>query len=477
MKQIISKLKKCLCLTLSIFLLTSNIQVFGQEVLDNSMRELLYKFSTEAEIVELNVQHLNFLLREEIPYVPLPDPEATVTADKCYVSFESTVRGIDKGIKNFYEIEDKIMSRVKIPLTSKETVDIVVDEKYFNGDLTMITNSLRKIREQDEIIIKKLISITEEFRFWRNIKFHHSPVKSFTMPDLISGAERAELEGCLSYLRNRFSKGSLIRTVEDFQLYEKDILNPKKILEYAYKNGMLPKEKAGVKLTLQAMDADVSVNSLVKSIRQYLTDFSTKIKDVKYYPEESLLRELQGMTVAERTEYVDELIELQPGSKEFIKDFNRIDRPAQRYIRKNIIHGTWVSIGLIAGLTLLFELIPQNSNANNINKSLEIMDALDDITYKIENGEATMPEMLYFYTIPENESLILNDPVHTLNFVKLTESVMAAEEILEAEKEIREQETKATTENVENSILQRYMEMQQNKKVNVGNVNVADFSF
>ena len=105
------------------------------------------------------------------------------------------------------------------------------------------------------------------------------------------------------------------------------------------------------------------------------------------------------------------------------------------------------------------------------------MDALDDIAYKIENGEATMPEMLYFYTIPENESLILNDPVHTLNFVKLASGVMAAEELLEAEQEIQEQETKATNENVENSILKRYMEMQQNKKVNVGNVNVADFSF
>ena len=132
----------------------------------------------------------------------------------------------------------------------------------------------------------------------------------------------------------------------------------------------------------------------------------------------------------------------------------------------------------MVGLTLLFELIPQNSNAaNSIDNSLAIVDALDDIAYKIENGEATMPEMLYFYTIPENESLILNDPVHTLNFVKLTESVMAAEEILEAEKEIKEQETKATNENVENSILKRYMEMQQNKKVNVGNINVADFSF
>ena len=469
MKQIISKLRKCLCLALSIFLLTSNIQVFGQEV-----NNLLNQPSFE-ELTQYRYKFDKFLrsLRFDL--------------NESYISQWLTYSDISllETLKNYEYLiqeEDKILSYARsLDMINKgemDIMDIIVHNKYLSNDsYKMLSN----VRMQDEIVLNKL---KELVKFFNAVALEHNIEGTKTsLVNFIDKEKREEFINCINYFENRFDESFykyLTKEIDRRKIYGKmtglfsKSVKPKDVLEYAYKNGMLPKEKAGVKLTLEAMDADVSVNSLVKSIRKYLTDFGTKIKDVKYYTKKSLVRELEGMTLAERTKYVDELTELQSGSKEFIKDFNKLDRPAKRYVGKNIIHGTWVSIGLIAGLTLLFELIPQNSNANNINKSFEIVDALDDISYKIENGEATMPEMLYFYTIPENENLILKDPVHTLNFVKLTEGVMAAEELLEAEKEAKQE----ANEEVENSILKKYMEIQQNKKGNVvGNVNVADFSF
>ena len=463
MKTILLKLRKCLCLTLSIFLLASNMQVFAQEAI--VLDEISLDFELSAKKMINRTAEIKRLINEPArEYSNRYEPHLANRIE----NFISNVERMKELYEDFIIKENNITHYGKMSsLSEKSAMDILASE-YINNDYYFAISS---IREQDKIIFNKLNYFIKIFQNVP-VKVGNNDNPLVTLKSRLSEENSKELDNCISYLEKRFSPSEAIK---DFQRYKQEVypkissyfekaVSSTEILEYAYKNGMLPKEKAGVKLTLEAMDADVSSNSLVKNIRKYLTDFGTKIKDVKYYPEESLMRELEGMTLAERTKYVDELTELQSGSKEFIKDFNKLDRPAKRYVGKNIIHGTWVSIGLMVGLTLLFELIPQNSNANNINKSLEIMDTLDDISYKIENGEATMAEILYFYTIPENEYLILKDPVHTLNFVKLAQGAMEAEEILEAEKENKAKENKA----IENSILKNYQKQASKTDFGVG---------
>ena len=210
----------------------------------------------------------------------------------------------------------------------------------------------------------------------------------------------------------------------------------------------MPKEKAGIKLTLEAMDADVSVTSLVKNIRKYLTDFGTKIKDVKYYPTASLTRELKGMTLAERAKYVDELTELKSGSKTFISDFKKLDRPSKRYVGKSITKGMW-ELPLI-GAIITAAIITEITADNNFNPAYtaSIKD-ISEMKNKIENGEATLQEQWLFYTDERNESLIQKDAVHTLHFVKLASMVYAEEQvIIEEEKE--------TNNKIETTFIKKY---------------------
>ena len=484
MKQIISKLRKCLCLTLSIFLLTTNIQVFAQEVqnpyrnipiLASNRIENLKYFLSEMEKHKSNM--LSYGLRghgNDMKYVAT-DFKYFDEWVKYYVKLKDFIREYQGSINepNLYDFIKTYKEILQKP-TQK-----LLAYKYTANHPKI--NFRKYARTEDGVMLSKL----QEFYSKIDKKYHNNTAE---LDNIFNTKIIKEWEGFHKYLEE------MIKMMESFseEIYQQSMeiqnqiirekITPANVLEYAYKESMFSKEKASTKLALEAMDADISAKTLVTDIMIYLKEFNIRTKDITMeHPTNLLYRANMGYSLkeklAERAKYVEELTQLKSGSKEFIKDLNKLDEPTKRYISKKITGGAWVSVGLVVGLTLLFELIPQNSNANNVNKSLEIVDALDDIAYKIENGEATMPEMLYFYTIPENESLILNDPVHTLNFVKLTESVMAAEEILEAEKENQEQETKATTENVENSILKRYMEMQQNKKVNVGNVNVADFSF
>ena len=474
MKTILLKLRKCLCLTLSIFLLASNMQVFAQVAVDKAGLHELYFLLDEMSLLNRVFKGM----------------ECDIASLESFIS--NPTREIEEVMRVFYEKQEYV-DHVNFNVNDIKTSYEVYRENYnlystiantileegkrealalrYTQDLSpfLTPEDTKEISKMfpDKFLNKRTLFLSEKkdkelYNFIKKQKYYRV-VDDVSSPNVVwvNDKDIEKIRSGIKYMRDKIAemkKGIKVATTAQQKLLRQSC-TPPSVLEYAYKNGMLPKEKAGVKLTLEAMDADVSVNSLVKSIRQYLTDFGTKIKDP------GLMKKLEGMTLAERTKYVDELTELQSGSKKFIEDLNKLDKPTKRYIGKNIIHGTWATVGIMVGLTLLFELIPQNSNANNINKSLEIMDALDDIAYKIENGEATMPEMLYFYTIPENEYLILNDPLHTLNFVKLAQGVMEAEEILlEAEKENKAKENKA----IENSILKNYQKQASKTDFGVG---------
>ncbi|MBQ2312565.1 MAG: hypothetical protein II183_00175, partial [Elusimicrobiaceae bacterium] len=214
--------------------------------------------------------------------------------------------------------------------------------------------------------------------------------------------------------------------------------------------GMLPKEKAGVKLVLEAKDADITITTLVKSIHSYLTKFGAGIKDVKYYPIASLTRELNGMNLAERTKYVEGLTDLQKGSQTFIKDFEKLDPYSKRYIGKNITKGFWPLA--IVGAILTANYISNAMAENHCNNTTVKQKNLAEIGKKIEEGTANKSEKWIFFTNPISQGFVETDPVYTLNFVKLAADVYRAENFLD---QIKTEEVKQQ-HNIENKLRDTY---------------------
>lgn len=439
MKKIIKKLKKCLCLTLSIFLLASNVQVFGQEIPIMSYIESMSEFDKDIESLRKIFQGI------EEHYA---NPKKALGG--LWSHFFDYARDFETKYTNFMNVNIKNYEYIKEYAINNNYEDIV---KILSEEQSFIDQKIIKLEEllpKDAVQIK--VSGTRSERLIEEAKSKKYSAYSIgydeTVAVWIKDEDVVKIKGYIEHYREeieRMSKIGNLNTKVRNQIVREHI-TPADILEYTYKTGMLPKEKAGVKLTLEAMDADVSVASLVKSIRSYLTEFGTKIKDVKYYPVASLTRELNGMTLAERTQYVNELTELNSGSKAFIKDLNELDRPTKRYVGKSITKGNWALplIGSILVAATITELRAENNFSASANLPL--------MKKKIEDGEASPAEKWQFYTNKRTEELVKTDPVHTLNFVQLASQAYQEEQALE-EKVAEEENNKVQLNDTINTMI------------------------
>lgn len=422
MKQIAVNLKKCLCLMLGIFLLTSNVQVFAQEA-DFLAPATTGMIAGENKIFGNTLERFKSGINKR---------EYTV-----YTIFHELLDYYENLIKE----EDLILAYTRsIDVADKTAIEIIAYSKYL---ATESYEALKVIRLEDQIVFKKLEALIS---------------LAFTEKEVV------DFENCLKYFENRFGKDKIYESLKkDVIIYNKEIypkmaeffrkaVKPSEILEFAYKSpAMLPKERAGIKLTLEVMDLDVSVPQLVKSIRGYLTDFGKGMRDVKYYPPASLIRELKEMSFAERTKYVDEITELKPGSKNFVRDFKELDRPAKRYVSKNITEGFWplaiVSAIIVAGS------ISEAYAQNNFDAAAAQAN-LAEIGNKIEEGTASKAEKWLFFTDPYSDSFIETDPLYTLEFVNLVSEAYQAERVLNE----AEEETTDIQQGIENTIISRYQQ-------------------
>ena len=262
----------------------------------------------------------------------------------------------------------------------------------------------------------------------------------------------------------------------------RESVTPEKVMKYAYEH-MLPKEKASFKLAFDITYA-YNLEQMIALIRKYLREFPGKIKFNKfneYSIAKNLAKKAKGTPY--RRQYIAELTEMKPNSREFIEDYiharfvseeiktpikefdglnisieevKELNTPAVKSAGKSLLKRLFPFLAFAAVLTA--GTITEVSANNNFNNAYTVSPRnLSKTKTKIENGEATVQEQWAFYTDKRNEDLVKTDPVHTWKFVELWEGVVEAEEILlEFEKESKEQRTKEIEKSVENSLLNNY---------------------
>ena len=437
MKQIIHEFKKYFCLTLGICLITSSVPSFSQEtdflepILLRDIKEYNLAFGKQLEDLTLFINGIG--MRDTL-------------IDELIEKYNALIKE-----------EDKILSRTKlVNLYYREPLEIIAFNKYIDlGGL----EALETMRLQDRILLNK---IKTSFYFVEN-KY---PKVVFEPAYGILGKERSEeFKNCIKYFEKRFGEDKIYEALKnDFAAYNRGLypkmteffiktgVDPVEVLRIAYKElDMFPKEKAGIKLVVDAMDSDILVPKLVEKIRSYLTNFGKGIRDVKWYPPESIAKELEAMSIAKRTQYTYEITELKPGSKNFIKDVKKLDVPGKRYVIKNITQGLWplAIVGAIATAAYITTLSAEN-HYNNTTKSQR---ELAEIGKKIENGTATKAEKYVFFTNPISKQFVETDPVYTLNFVKLAYDVYQADKLLN---EIKSEEAQRQQQDVENEFMNNY---------------------
>ena len=439
MKQIITKFKKYICLIIFIILFFSNIPTFAQEA----------DFLAPLSMGNVMPYSQNFIAQ----------------IDDLYWQFNSNYGMYDRGrrwIKNsptWYKQliaeEDRILFYTRaLDVADKDAMEIITYTKYlYNGT----SESLNTLRLQDQIVLKKLkelieLIINEEYL---NTELPYS--------ELIGPKKTNEFKNCIIYFKNRFasknfydslkasviSYNSTIYTTKMVPFF-KNTVDPIDILKYAYLEILPQKQKAGIELMFSAMDTQILKHELTSKMMKYLTDFGEGITDLKFYNLTYLRGMLKGKNIAQRTKYVEEITQLQPGSKNFIQDVGKLKLPANRYVRKSITDGLW-PLGIICAIITTASITDVIAE-NHYNKATVSQRDLAEIGKKIENGTATKAEQWLFFTNPISENFVATDPVYTLNFTKLALDIYQAENFL---KEIKTKETEQQKD-LENKILDSY---------------------
>ncbi len=455
MKKIIMYLGKNFCLMLGVLLLIPGTQIFSQKIPDELLftSELSEKLGVKKITIKNGIEELQdmqkLILESKVPIRTTYHLNKYDFISKYKLSLQKLK---DIYVSNYAENEINFFNYLNGE-SSKEVIERFAYQ-YTDGQPKMPTFS-PVLAKEDELIFDKLEKIINNIEDINN-RYEFFTAEGKTYTEILTSKQVKEWNNCTDYLLNRFNtdiSGNKFAEIQDLEhtLYKKvkdffyNGVNPEDVMEYAYKNGMLPKEKAGIKLTLEAMDGDVPLATLVKNIRLYLTEFGTKIKDVKFYPAVSLTRELKGMSLAERTEYVNELTDLQKGSKTFVEDFGKLDRPTKRYVSKSITKGFWVLAGLGAIATAVY--ITDVAADNHFNSGYTISNReLATIGKKIEDGTANIKEKFAFFTNPNSQRFVETDPVYTLNLVQLASDVYAADELLKDVRKAQEQEINGDVE-------------------------------
>ena len=499
MKQIINKLKQSLCLMLGICLLTSSVPVFAQEVpytpdliqsmfeettvnfesLEQSLAELEkfvnnpQKYLDEIVKTEDKLQISNAITRLSSHFASENEKKAMKEVHPFSELNDSFTRALEtyKNICQHYQCNVDLSNGINEKGVLKELARRYTDPKYL--DPSEITLSKEEIETIENIFPKEMLQL-KYFDL-----YIHSEFSTF---EYLS--EKKYNASKTSYISGRFYDGTIVWVEEkDFEQMKQGVkflkaevekmkqnialinrvkaellrqkYTPAQVMEYAFKEGMLPKAKDSVKLIAQAMDPVIKVPELVNYMTEHLKAFEKgTFKDIKYYPVEGLMKELEGMSIAERAKYVEGLTDLEKGSQTFLKDMEKLDPYSRRYVAESIKQGFW-PVAALAALITVYTIVSANAD-NHFNKATKSQRELAEIGKKIENGIADRAEKWIFFTNPISKQFVETDPVYTLHFVKLASDVYQAEELL---KEMKAAETKQQKQDVENTFMDSYQKI------------------
>ncbi|MBO4707776.1 MAG: hypothetical protein J5594_04385, partial [Elusimicrobiaceae bacterium] len=265
-KQVIVKIRKRVHLFV-FFLLLSSVPVFAQDLITydifvqqmsediNKLNEILEKLTFTYELKKLSQEDIDRLFEEfKETYIDVRSKYLTYSEDlNIGASKEAIELSSFRYTHAYKEVPISITKKDEIML-SKELIQPWHTIEWRDGIGINNRNKYRKIIDTE-------IPLNEDFHNMRSYCLNDSEMQVF--------------DDFFKYFNSRIREMSKVvdanKKIQNYLIRE--TMSPLQIMEYAFKNGMLPKEKAGVKLVLEAKDADVSVTTLVKGIRSYLTRF------------------------------------------------------------------------------------------------------------------------------------------------------------------------------------------------------------
>lgn len=440
----INKLKKCFCLLICVILLTSSTQIFSQE--ENAISSIV----SQQEIEELSSLAKDITRRYKSTL-------KNITGTAGYIDYcdsgQSQIR-----FKNPYTVESQIQSSYKVYYKDinelEEYVSLFqskmretyakylealpegtylrkVTENYINDRMNTLfhtqNNYLDKLLSTSDIIAEHP-EIEDISRYARPEYFHSensryaylenryikdSHVRNSFIKDLADNqtsyqnAFSEDIEKLIRQLKNAESSFSK----ETIEFFSQKTHTAEEVLRYF--EARLPEEQKAMLFALRISDEGTTIKQLIPHIRYYLKQTNRRLWKLDRYSAKSLEVALSKMPLANRVNYIDDLLDFTPETKVLRAEIRKAERSVgKKIISRNGIKlsGTFMAIGAFLVASTITEVTSDNSFDNSIGPR-----QASEIGKKVDEGQMlTLQEMAAYYTDERNAAKIIQNPMGLL---------------------------------------------------------------
>ena len=406
MKNISFKVKQIFCLVLSFILLIPSTSLAQNMDASISIPETLKTNMTSTNIslseAQSAFEELATARKNKSPEAPRLLAQYKQKADiaaQSYFDYITQLRSFERYTEDISEVG--VLKRLAKQYAERQYQVSTIHNLKDNVIITHFRDKVAALTEEN------IFKITEvEIRELSDI--HSNLLTKFENDILL---DYSKLQTKVSEINNYAN-----RMVREY-------LKPTDVLLAAHSD-LTASQKIAFRANLKLREHPERLGTVIRDIRKYLR--TTNPNNSPVFSFFRLLKELRGMNMAERENYVAYLTDLKSGQKQLLNDIGAIEGSTARKltVKKMMKTAPMLIIATILVATTITEVSAQNKFSNQTMSHRN----LKTISDAIKEGDVSVTEAMEYYSNPASESEILKDIDHAFNFALLAEAKSTAED-------------------------------------------------
>ena len=397
MKQFV---KKFLCVMLSIILLSSNVQVFAQEVPGGVLADV---YKIEDDINKLSDIYECLYQETTAVFYGTEGIHSTVMNEGWseMASFRANYQEFQPVVKEYLEVSEEYLKEMRYYVDDIEILYTQFAEEVFDNSIPELVNGYREFMVDFADRLNHLSEIKYFEEGLPNLRSLHN----FSIKYGKQFVENKETAGyVIDALQQVYSDRQALAIFKGNTFISKNMEIGKLLEEFSTH---VPDEQAKVIISLIASDESVTTTNLINYLSKFFNKFNNKMARVKYLSPANLEKVLMKMSTHERAEFVNNVLNVSQEDRILAKQIRSAEQAGGKKLvsRERFFKGGSIIAPLII-ITSIFiafnitEMYAANSYSANNNTDLRTLE---------ENGEMSLLDMLQ-YLEPRNRYLLADRP-------------------------------------------------------------------
>ena len=456
MKITILNFKRCICLLLSLFLFTLNIQLFAQEIrpasniisqqeieeLTDLSKRITAEYNKTLNSIKFDANWVNKDPRKSVVKINTPYYCEDIFKSS-YETYQKQINNLDELLYTFHNRmrktyakyleslpEGTYLKKVTANYINEKMNSLFATQKRYMDNLISISDL---IKEQPEIIdmtpfIKKqYVDETIKYEILEKFYKKDSRIRNSYLQDLAE--HQTAFQEAFSYdmekLIRQLKQAESSFSKEAVEFFSKKSPKPTEIFEYL--NRRLPENQKALLFALKTSDEGLTIQHLIPYARYYLKKVNRRLWKSDKFSAENIAKIIRGMKMAERTKFIDNLLDFPPETLATRQEVKQLEKSVGKKLidRGSIkLTGTFMAIGSLFVAMTITEIAADNNFFNNT------YGYMADIKNKINEGQPIPLQQLLDYHINDRTAAELAK--NPLAILEVLEIAITADEYLDS---------------------------------------------